>query len=552
MSSNETLAQFEELLAQRAGLNVRAQDREHVERTLLSRAQTRQETVASYLEWLQGASGASEWNGLFAALTNQESYFFRDTGQFDLLREQILPELIAQNRARRTLKLWSAGCSTGEEPYSLAMTLETMLPSGDRWKVEIHGTDLSEAALQKARAGVYSAWSFRNTPDEQRERFFQKRGHEWILSEKLRRSVQFRYGNLLDDNFASQGLHDFDLILCRNVFIYFRREAVARVVRKFRDTLREDGYLMTGHAELHDIALPDLPARTFPQGVVYQRTASGKTSSTRSATSLVNNRLPLASFAPFSTTTSSLQIAPSARATPITLSAHSRHANNVAPNAATRTPQDDDIKDVQRAYACLREGRSDEAWELLNAIFEKTNGNAEQNGVAIKSTDQNGVVLFVAHCLAAQALANNVRYEEAQEHCARAIAIDALSPLPYSVLARIEIERAQGENTGSESAKEWLKKVIYLAPQSITAMVELSAIYRREGDLRRARSWRDAALQVLNDCSGQECPKNEDASNGHSSGKTCPISPDGCVILLQWSLDEPQTIDAMRHSLKEF
>ena len=204
-----------------------------------------------------------------------ETYFFRDQGQTDLLRLRLLPELIKRRCDAGTLRLWSAGCASGEEAYSLAMLVDMLLPQRDGWKIFILGSDINPAALAKARAGRYGPWSFRLTPPTLQQGYFRRTGDEWELSERIRRMVRFHTGDLIGEPFPDGELRDMDLILCRNVFIYFSAEAVSTVAQKLAATLREGGYLMTGHTELMGHHVRNLQSRLFVEGVVYRRTAPG-------------------------------------------------------------------------------------------------------------------------------------------------------------------------------------------------------------------------------------------------------------------------------------
>ncbi len=206
--------------------------------------------------------------------TNNETYFFRDHGQFDLLRLHLLPELIKQRRHSKTLRLWSAGCSSGEEAYSLAMLIDMVLPDKDEWNILIFGTDIDERALARARCGRYGQWSFRMVPPVLKQRYFRRKNDEWQLDERIRDMVAFQAGDLISDPFPDVIFQGMDLILCRNVFIYFAAIEVAAVAAKLAATLREGGYLMTAHTELISHDVRNLQNRLFAEGVIYQRVAS--------------------------------------------------------------------------------------------------------------------------------------------------------------------------------------------------------------------------------------------------------------------------------------
>lgn len=203
-----------------------------------------------------------------------ETYFFRDRGQFDLLRFRLLPELIGRRREAKILRLWSAGCASGEEAYSLAMLVDMLLPEREEWDILILGTDIDPAALEKARRGRYGQWSFRLVSAGLQRRYFRREGEEWELDEGIREMARFRALDLIGGDFPDAELRDMDLILCRNVFIYFRPEEVERVAAKMAAALSEGGYLMTGHTELMGHTVAGLTSRLFPEGVVYQGAVS--------------------------------------------------------------------------------------------------------------------------------------------------------------------------------------------------------------------------------------------------------------------------------------
>lgn len=270
--------QTRELVRHEVGLRVREQDIKALSQWTAERLRKLAlPTIEHYGELLDedSAAGRRERELLTVQFTTGESYFYRDQGQFDLLAGKILPELIERRANERRLRIWSAGCAAGEEPYSLAMLIDELAPRLAGWNVLILGSDISIQALEKARRGEYGEWSFRTLDTERKQRYFKRCGNQWRIDPCLLDMVTFRSGDLLRDRFpdAQSGLNDFDLILCRNVFIYLDAQAVARITAKFAEALADGGYLVTGHSELfgHDAA--PLRVRMFAQSAVFQKTA---------------------------------------------------------------------------------------------------------------------------------------------------------------------------------------------------------------------------------------------------------------------------------------
>ncbi|MCB4801173.1 chemotaxis protein methyltransferase CheR [Methylobacterium brachiatum] len=227
--------------------------------------------------------GEAEWANLEAEITVGETFFFRYAEQFQALRETILPALIAAHRHDRTLRIWSAGCSTGAEPYSLAILVREAL--GDAlpdWRIVILGTDISVEALATARAAEYGRWALRTMPPEDRLRYFTRlppapgirREGGFALRPEYRALVRFERGNLLSlvEPKVPPG-EGFDLILCRNVLIYFEAETVAAVVRGLGRRLRPDGWMLLGHAEPNPTFSGFLDPVSLPGTVAYRRLA---------------------------------------------------------------------------------------------------------------------------------------------------------------------------------------------------------------------------------------------------------------------------------------
>jgi chemotaxis protein methyltransferase CheR len=210
-------------------------------------------TCSEYLKMLRnGGAGGEELACIVGELTIGETYFFRQREHFDALRDTVFPELLGRNRASRHIRIWSAGCATGAEPYSLGILLNLEL--GNRvagWEISILATDINTEFLAQARKARYRSWSFRETPDSVKLACFEQHGDTWVLKPEFRRLVSFRQHNLADcESFRNLG-GPFDLILCRNVMMYFGPELIRKAVAAFYDVLTPGGWLVVGPAVLN-------------------------------------------------------------------------------------------------------------------------------------------------------------------------------------------------------------------------------------------------------------------------------------------------------------
>jgi len=224
-----------------------------MERVSRRQAATRDADLSAYLDRLSDLTqGPDEWRALEAEILIAETFFFRYADHFEALRTEILPDLLERNAESRQLRIWSAGCSTGAEAYSIAILLTEML--GERmadWHISILGTDLNDDVLQVARQGVYTAWALRSLSADQKADWFTKVGDRWTLKARFRGSVRFARSNLLQLLGPAPPLEltNYDLILCRNVLIYFHPDKVIDVALALVERLNPDGWLLVGHAE---------------------------------------------------------------------------------------------------------------------------------------------------------------------------------------------------------------------------------------------------------------------------------------------------------------
>ena len=240
---------------------------------------------------------------LAAHLTIGETYFFREPKTFAALEDRILPELLRARRASgaRDLRVWSAGCASGEEAYSCAILLHRLLPDLADWRISILGTDIDPHALCRAAEGSYGEWSLRATPASVKARYFQEQPgrRRYTLVPEIRAMVRFAFLNLAEASYPAllNGTAAIDLLFCRNVLLYFSPEQAARVVERFRHALADGGWLVGGLAE--QIRAPGLSAAEFGSGALFQKlTAPAPTDFRPSHPPPARAPLPLALPAP--------------------------------------------------------------------------------------------------------------------------------------------------------------------------------------------------------------------------------------------------------------
>lgn len=254
--------------------------------------------VRAYVAWLSTTAGRAERQLLLDAVTVQETQFFRNQPQMQALRRRVLPELLRRAAGRqRPLTIWSAGCSTGEEPYSLAMMLLELAPMlGAASGVRIVGTDVSAEAVRAAGRATYTGRTLEPVPAMVRDRWMERRpGGAYAVKEQARRLVEVRLHNLVSDP-APFGRGEVDLVVCRNVTIYFGRETTRQLVGTFHDVLAEGGYLLLGHSETLWQVSSAFTLVPMDGAFVYRRThdARGGSPSRRTAPSRrVRPRPPL-------------------------------------------------------------------------------------------------------------------------------------------------------------------------------------------------------------------------------------------------------------------
>jgi chemotaxis protein methyltransferase CheR len=446
-------------------------------------------TVQSYCDWLtcvalgqmsekslSRASADAEWQRLINQITTGESYFWRDHGQVHVLREHILPALIQAKRDARqqgqpqqlSLRLWSAGCSTGEEAYTLAILLQSLIPDIHQWNILVLGTDLNPAAIAKAKQGTYKQWSFRQTPEHFQSQYFKPVSEGWRVIPKIHAMPTFQSGNLLQDSFPAihSNLFQMDLILCRNVFIYFYPEGIAHVLQKFYETLLPGGYLMSGHSELQAQDLSSFQILSFPQSMIYRRPSPSQDSAIAAVQVLPSRgitrpRTP-ANQSLSQPTLVPMVSMPGPSSLPAPLANHTTPPRSLTrPDASTPEPTSLPVKSLQNHSPGLTE-------------LSSRQGNHE------------------AQFKMAQIYADQGQYQQAVQACEMILESAPEWLAPLYLLAQISEE--QGD---FKQAKSILKKIIYLSPEAVAAYIELGGLYLHEQQPHQAYKLFCSARAVL-------------------------------------------------------
>lgn len=410
-------------------------------------------------------------------LTIGETYFFREQKSYDTLENHILPDLIASRRGReQRLRIWSAGCSTGEEPYSLAILLSRMIPDLREWQITILATDINPRSLGKAVQGVYGDWSFRGVPQWIRQRYFTKTPDgRYELSHAIKRMVTFSPLNLAEDNYPSLSTNTnaMDIILCRNVLMYFEPERHRQVIRSFQRSLLEGGWLVVSPCETSPAFSSCFETVMFPGAAFYRKNEQGVKA--HAVLPPVPAGVAAAGFMSPGFTSPSVPAAAPKSLYPVPPSA----PDLVAPAAPPEQP-----RMYEEALALYRRGSYEEAAYLLSGLLSRSEAGSGTQPVFGKA-----VALMV------QAQANRGEIILALDWVDRAIAVDKLNAELYYLRATIFQE--QGE---IPKAMASLKQAVYLDQSFVMAHFAMGMLALQNGKSGEAGRHLENARALLRVC----------------------------------------------------
>jgi chemotaxis protein methyltransferase CheR len=466
VADDPLLARFARFLAHATGLAFPAGRQAELARAL--EAVTEELGFAdstACMDWLQQhPPGRREVEILARHLTVGETYFWREPAVFAALEQHVLPELIEERRrsGNLTLRLWSAACCSGEEPYSLAILLARLLPDLKHWRLTILGTDINPHFLHRAERAHYLPWSFRQAPPWLQRNYFkplEPAGFE--LLPRIRRLVSFRYLNLAEDSYPSPETNTsaMDLILCRNVLMYFEPAQIRQVLRKLWLSLAEGGWLVVGSAETSQALFAEFATVNFPDAVLYRKAPPA-----------------LAAALP------AVHPLPASRPSPIP-----------RPAAAVRSA----------APPVAEPPAETSPYELALASYRRGDYRLAEQALA------EGEQTAASKLLMARIAANLGRLAEALHWCEQALEANKLDPGSHYLQAAILEE--QGERV---LAAEALKRALYLAPDFVLAHFALGNLARQLGRSKADKHF-DNALRLLQGYSPEQVlPESEGITAG--------------------------------------
>ncbi|MFZ1010141.1 MAG: CheR family methyltransferase [Candidatus Sulfotelmatobacter sp.] len=430
-----------------------------------------QQDIDRYVqELLLPALSQRQLEVLASYLTVGETYFFREKRSLEVLERDIVPELI-QTRKDRAIRIWSAGCATGEEPYSIAILLSKLMAGLEKWDVEILATDLNFKSLQKASEGIYGEWSFRGTPPRVRSAYFEAVDKDrWAIRPAIKKMVTFAQFNLVDNSFPwhsnsrhSNSIHGFDVIFCRNVLMYFTPEGINKVVRQLYRSLASNGWLIVSPTETSHELFSEFAAVNFGDVTLYRKSAADSRK-TVTLPSVVYDENGSGSHLPEQRFKSSeLAMAPVC-----TTAQKSQDHGIDSENAEPHVPS------FGKPSAIHGAGRADDARQIIGTLPSQ-NGNDVQ-----------------AMLLLARACADQGNLAAALIWCDKAIAADKMAARAYYLRATILQE--QGTLPDAVFA---FKQTVYVEPQFVLGHFSLGNLALKHGRLSESEKHFENVLLLL-------------------------------------------------------
>ncbi len=430
-------------------------------------------------------------------LTIGETYFFRDSRLFAALEQEVLPTIIKGHEEDRQIRIWSAGCCTGEEPYSLAILLHRLIPDIKDWNIHIFASDINPSFLFKAQKGEYSKWSFRTTPHDILRRYFVSNRQGYELIPEIQQMVTFASLNLVDPNTVevSESTKKMDLILCNNVLIYFSREQVMNTVRRLADAMVTGGWLSVTAIEAPFIDHHHLVAQELQGAVLFRKDPKlmPKVEEAKISQKVAAIIVPT----PWPETDDSLLlkvVLPAFLKIPEPVLEY-RFAASQTTKASVPTVE----QSAPSSYdACVALFKQKFYEQTVTGLLDCLSGH-EKDAITLQAKRQEVYLLIRTY-------ANQGKFAEATDWCDRALEADRLDPILHYLQA--EVELAQGNSIAAQKA---LKRALFLDPNFVMAYYMLGVM-----DLKKSRKTLEMALRLVQGYDPDATlPGTEETTAGH-------------------------------------
>ncbi len=469
---------FQKLLVEESGLYFDRDRSETLRIALWERIENRKyDSYQEYYNLLRfHPEGRLEIRELIDLITIGETYFFRNRPQFDALIRFVLPEIVQRKMysADKSIRVWSAGCSKGDEAHSIAIAIMEVIPSYEDWDISLLGTDINRNVLVYAKEAIYGERDISHLPGEYLNKYFKVRGSNYILDDRVRKLVNFEYHNLAKDPFIHEGIQNLDIIFCRNVTIYFDFQTTKRVIDNFYNCLRRDGYLFLGHAETLWQITSKFETVEFPQTFLYKKAIIPVEEEVMKPFMGVPE-IKLEEIAPME------EVALGEVFLPEETKPELEEAHPIEEIEKPPTEEDQIDSLYREATVLFEEKKYQEALSLSDKIIAQ---------------DRNHIR---AHFTRATILANQAKYEDALTTLAKIIEMDNLNVEAYYLLGILSYKTSD-----FEGAKRQFRKVIYIDPDIVLAHFNLGNIYLYQRKLSKAVREFNNAIKLL-----EKRPKDE-------------------------------------------
>jgi chemotaxis protein methyltransferase CheR len=426
---------------------------------------------------------------LAAFLTIGETYFFREIKALDYLEHKYLTEIIYKRRGKdQRLRIWSAGCASGEEPYSIAIILKRVIPDIKNWNITILATDINAKFLEKARKGIYTKWSFRGLPGSfKKDHFKEIEKDKFQINPEIKKMITFSYQNLAKDTYPSldNNTNAMDIIFCRNVLIYFSNNGINEVTSNLYNCLTNDGILLVSPVDSSNLISPKFSRFQHDGITIYQK---GTKKTKKEEKKILNWEIPENIEFP------TFKLSPKDKKQEIVKPAKRSKRHEVSPHEAKQIRMDGPVWETrlsavapiaigakeenlnpQKAYSLFKKGLFEEAETILSNILNYNKENLKTN------------ILLLARIKA-----NLGKLEDAEQLCKKAINIDKIDPIAHYLLATI-----LGEHGKEEDAIQSLNKALFLDPDFTLAYFLLGNYSLKSGKIAQSGKYFNNALKTL-------------------------------------------------------